>query len=86
MQSVLNEIKEIIYSLFARHANLDCLEVRALECTNYFEAKLMDSIAFVSFIADLEDTFHITFSSEDLQNKVFQSLAGLIQLVKDKVT
>ena len=51
---------------------------------NYVETGYVDSIGMIRFIAELEDTFGITFTDEELVDPSFKTVGTLVAMVKKK--
>lgn len=51
---------------------------------NYIEEGYMDSLGMIRFITELEDTFQIEFSEDEMESASFQFVGGLIGLVEKK--
>lgn len=51
---------------------------------NYMESGYIDSLAVIKFVIELEDTFGIEFSDDELSLSDFQLVGGLIKLVESK--
>lgn len=52
---------------------------------NYVESGYIDSLAFIQFIATIEDEFDITFTDEDLENSRIKEVGSLIDIIFSKL-
>lgn len=50
---------------------------------NYFEAGLIDSLAVVQLVADIEETFLIRFVDSHYQEERFSTLGGLAEIITE---
>ena len=48
----------------------------------YLEEGVVDSMGIVEMVAELESTFKIRFSAEDMQSDEFRTVGGLIGLIE----
>ena len=51
---------------------------------NYVEDGYMDSLGMIQFITELEDTFQIEFTEEEMESTAFQCVGSLIGLIEKK--
>ena len=51
---------------------------------NYVESGYIDSLAFIQFIATIEDEFDIAFTDEDLDSITIKTVGGLIHMITQK--
>lgn len=51
--------------------------------TDYFSAGLIDSLAVVSLIADIETAFSIRFEDRHFQERRFSTIGGLADIVAE---
>ena len=52
----------------------------------YLEEGTVDSMGIVEMVAELESTFNIRFSLEDMQSDEFRTVGGLIGLIESLST
>lgn len=52
---------------------------------NFFEQELIDSFDIIVLIEDIEQHFSISFTDEDFQNRSFATIAGLADIIDQKV-
>jgi acyl carrier protein len=48
---------------------------------NYFDAKLIDSLAVVDLIAEIEEKFGVEFADEHFQDRRFAVIGGLWRII-----
>jgi acyl carrier protein len=51
--------------------------------TNYFDAKLIDSMGVIELIADAEETFEVAFTELHFQDRRFAFIGGFAELVAE---
>lgn len=57
-----------------------------IDCnSNYIDSEIIDSIAFVTLIADCEDQFEIAFDDADFEGQEMFTVNGLISLIERKL-
>ena len=70
------KISEMIKTLAEKELGVNLLDQMPLhECG-------LDSLSLVALIAEIEDTFNIIFSDEDLQPEKLVSLQSLVQMTE----
>lgn len=52
---------------------------------NYQKEGYVDSMAFIGFIATIEDEFGIAFEDEDMENPDIQIVGKLIEMIESKM-
>lgn len=77
--------EEKIYDWFQKKG-VDANTIIENRNANYLEAGLLDSLGFLELITMCEDTFEISFTDDDFLNDAIFSIAGLINIVKEKTT
>ena len=75
-------IRQKLTELFAKKLNL---EVSSVD-TNLVETGLLDSLALVELLAQLEETFGISVSTDDLEFENFRSIASIAGFVAQRTT
>ena len=78
----MEEIKQWIVEWFESHGGGS--NVRSHTADNYFDKGWIDSFMFITFIADLEERFKITFSNEEFQDRSFATIDGLTAIIEKK--
>lgn len=76
-----NRVRERVANLFSRAMNLD---VPSMD-TDLFDTGVLDSLAFVELLLQLEREFGVTTSVEDLEIDNFQSIARIADFVTKRV-
>lgn len=74
---VINIVKEISQNIYKSDEELFIMD--------YLDKGLIDSFQIVEMITKLEDSFHITFSPEELESEDFRTLKGVTKLIKEKI-
>ena len=75
-------IHQKLTELFAKKLNL---EVSSVD-TDLVETGLLDSLALVELLAQLEETFGISVSTDDLEFENFRSIASIARFVVQRTT
>ena len=52
---------------------------------NFVTSGVLDSFSLLIFITDVEEQFQIAFSADELTNESMQTIAGLSELVVEKL-
>ena len=73
--------RELI-ELFAKKLSLDVSSVD----TDLVEAGLLDSLALIELLAQLEETFGVSVSTDDLELENFRSIANIAGFVARRAT
>lgn len=79
----MTEVQTWLLNWFAARAPLPNLTPEAVLELNYFQAKMIDSMAVIELIADLEEHFNICFEQEHFQERRFSTVVGLASLVDE---
>ena len=74
--------KDIVLKFFDEKGGIpgDGLQEK-LDC-HYLDIKIIDSMGIIEMVTLFEDSFKIRFEAEHLQSKEFQTVGGLIELIK----
>jgi len=76
-----DEAKKWIVAWFQKHAAAQKNEIAKNTSENYFLKAWIDSLSFISFIADLEAKFDVSFSNEEFQDREFSTIDGLAGII-----
>lgn len=76
-----NGVRERVANLFSCGMNLDVPSVD----TDLFDTGVLDSLAFVELLLQLEQEFGVTTSVEDLEVENFKSIARIADFVMNRV-
>lgn len=76
-----SRVRERVASLFSGAMNLDVPSVD----TDLFDTGVLDSLAFVELLLELEREFGVTTSVEDLEVENFKSIARIADFVMKRV-
>lgn len=79
----MNQIREVILDFVEREYKLP--ENTDYESFDIIENGYIDSMGLVQFVALLEDSFDIEFSSEELLSPKFRTVAGIESIIKSKL-
>ena len=52
---------------------------------NLIENNIIDSLAFIELIAQLEDIFNIEIQTSQVQNYTWRTVKNIIEMVKEKI-
>jgi len=75
-----NGVHQKLTELFAKKLNL---EVASID-TDLVGTGLLDSLALVELLAQLEETFGVTISIDDLELENFRSIASIARFVDQR--
>jgi len=70
-------LQQQVAALFLEKLNLDVASVE----TDLIEAGLLDSLALVELLAQLEESFNISISTDDLEIENFRSLDSIAKFI-----
>jgi acyl carrier protein len=73
-------IQEKVTSLFAKKLNLVVASVE----TDLIETGMLDSLALVELLAQLEESFDVSISTDDLEIENFRSIASIAGFVAQR--
>ncbi|MBO0860341.1 MAG: acyl carrier protein [Chloracidobacterium sp.] len=73
-------IQEQVTSLFAKKLNLDVASVE----TDLIETGMLDSLALVELLAQLEESFDFSISTDDLEIENFRTIADIAGFVAQR--
>ncbi|MCC2667808.1 MAG: hypothetical protein K0Q72_279 [Armatimonadetes bacterium] len=72
-----------LISWFTRHGAAPAGSPEQVLATNYFDAKLIDSMGVIELIADAETEFDIAFTELHFQDRRFAFIGGFAELVAE---
>jgi acyl carrier protein len=70
-------LQQQVTALFAEKLNLDVASAE----TDLIEAGLLDSLALVELLAQLEESFDVSISTEDMELENFRSITSIAMFV-----
>jgi len=70
-------LQQQVVSLFAEKLNLDVASVE----TDLIETGLLDSLALVELLAELEESFDVSISTDDLELENFRNIKSIAVFV-----
>jgi len=73
-------LQQQVAALFAEKLNLDVASVE----TDLIETGLLDSLALVELLAQLEESFDVSISTDDLELENFRSIASIAVFVTQR--
>lgn len=76
-----DDIRSFILALLAKKAPLP---KDFDDDSDFLAAGVIDSMAIIKFILELESTFDITLNDEDIESDQFRSVRGLTGLIEHK--
>jgi acyl carrier protein len=75
-------LQQQVASLFAEKLNLDVASVE----TDLIETGLLDSLALVELLAELEESFDVSISTDDMEIENFRSITNIAGFVAQRTT
>jgi acyl carrier protein len=75
-------LQQQVASLFAEKLNLDVASVE----TDLIETGLIDSLALVELLAELEESFDVSISTDDLELENFRSITNIAGFLAQRTT
>ena len=78
----MSEVQDTVLRFFGERAPLHGDTVADQLQVAYLDEGLVDSIAIVELVAELEDTYGIRFAPADLQSVEFRTIGGLVATVE----
>jgi D-alanine--poly(phosphoribitol) ligase subunit 2 len=73
-------LQQQVTALFAEKLNLDVASAE----TDLIEAGLLDSLALVELLAQLEESFDVSFSTDDMELENFRSITSIAMFVMQR--
>jgi len=73
-------LQQQVTSLFAEKLNLDVASAE----TDLIEAGLLDSLALVELLAQLEESFDVSISTDDMELENFRSITSIAMFVMQR--
>lgn len=80
----MKDIKDWVIQWFENNTNGLREHIIKNSHSNYFEEGWLDSLKFIEFIVDIENTFKIQFSNNEFQNRMFSSIDGITKIIESK--
>lgn len=78
------EIKDNLINWFSINTSTEEETIKDNLHLNYFNEAWIDSIQFISFISDMEETFNISFENDEFQDRKFMTIEGLAEIIEKK--
>jgi acyl carrier protein len=73
-------LQQQVTALFAEKLNLDVASAE----TDLIEAGLLDSLALVELLAQLEESFDVSISTDDMELENFRSITSIVMFVMQR--
>ena len=73
-------LQQQVTSLFAEKLNLDVASVE----TDLIETGMLDSLALVELLAELEESFDVSISTDDMELENFRSITSIAMFVMQR--
>jgi D-alanine--poly(phosphoribitol) ligase subunit 2 len=73
-------LQQQVTALFAEKLNLDVASAE----TDLIEAGLLDSLALVELLAQLEESFDVSISTDDMELENFRSISSIAMFVMQR--
>ncbi len=78
-------IRDFIIGFFVNRDKISLTEAEVFCSSNFIEAQVLDSIEFITMIAEIEENFDITFTEAEIQSPEFSSINGLVRIAASRV-
>lgn len=80
------QVQDWLTNWFVARAKIGKSVPETLPDTDYFEAGWLTSMEVVEFVTEIEQRFGMQFTDRDLQDPRFVTIAGLTELILERVT
>ncbi|MES2680991.1 MAG: phosphopantetheine-binding protein [Bacteroidota bacterium] len=74
------EIREFIIGFFSEKEKVAGIDQNELAKINFVDAQLLDSIEFITLIAEIEENFGVVFTESDMQSSQFSTIEGMVAI------
>ncbi len=81
-EAIANKIKQLLIDVLSLNSTVDELDNETLLLGNIPE---FDSMAIVSVVTGIEETFNIQIEDDELDAEVFESVSSLVSFVEAKL-
>ncbi len=81
-QAIANQIKQLLIDVLSLNSTVEELDTETLLLGNIPE---FDSMAIVSVVTGIEETFNIQIEDDELDAEVFESVGSLVSFVEAKL-
>ncbi|HOZ87013.1 MAG TPA: phosphopantetheine-binding protein [Bacteroidia bacterium] len=79
------EIREFIIDFFKEKEKVAGIDHSALVELNFVEARILDSIEFITLIAEVEERFGLVFTESDIQSPGFSTIKGMVDITSSRI-
>jgi acyl carrier protein len=79
------EIRDFIINFFSEKEKLAGIGRQALVTMNFVDARLLDSIEFITLIAEVEEHFGLVFTESDIQSPRFSTIEGMVDITSSRI-
>ena len=79
------QVQDAVVQWFVSHTSLTEDEIRKMANESYFEKGWIDSLAFISFVNDMEQQFGIRFSNSEFQGRAFSTVVGVTKVIEERL-
>ncbi len=79
------DVKKWLLNWFETNSDLSKDEIEKNMTDDYLAKEWIDSFKFVTFVAEIEEEFKITFSTDEFQNRTFATLEGLRSIIEARI-
>lgn len=79
------QVEDTVVQWFVSHTSLKEDEILKMLNESYFEKGWIDSLAFISFVNDMEQQFGIRFSNNEFQGRSFSTITGVTKVIEEKL-
>ena len=76
-------VQNWIIEWFVKAGSLDRQKVENSMDKNYIENGLIDSFGFIQLIADVEDTFDLSFEDKDFADETLLTISGICKKIQE---
>lgn len=77
-------VEEWLIKWFVENTDASEKDIRSKIDSSYFTEGWIDSLKFINFICNIEDTFHIEFSNDEFQDRSFSTIQGISKIIERK--
>jgi acyl carrier protein len=79
------QIENFIIDFFSERGKLLSLSIEERLHTDFLKSNTLDSIEFISLIAEIEGNFDLLFIESDIQSPQFSSITGIVTIACERI-